>query len=96
MTSSYELKCLMDDYRANMKHSSQEYKEAHFFSLTVGLMMHKYLYYQKACPIISDAEYDRMERYWRAAGIVLNLISPEQCSPCNEFDKSVWEGLVNA
>ena len=44
-----------------------------FNELTAELLMHKYLFYEKKAPIISDADYDAKEREWIKAGMELGL-----------------------
>jgi hypothetical protein len=44
-----------------------------FNELTVELLMHKYLYYEKNMPRITDYEYDMKERDWQKLGTEIGL-----------------------
>lgn len=58
-----------------------------FEQLTIDLFCHKYLYYELNQPIISDYDYDMLERKWAKLGQELGLLSEDDTMPCIGFDE---------
>ena len=46
-------------------------KQIAFNVLTLELLQHKYRYYLQSAPIVSDTEYDRLEKEWTVLGTAL-------------------------
>lgn len=49
------------------------FSKTEFDARTIQLLAHKYRYYVRDAPTVSDAEYDAMEREWEAYGRGMGL-----------------------
>lgn len=54
-----------------------ETKVSKFMALTDDLLMHKFFYYEKNAPIISDYQYDLKEKDWQRLGTEIGLVMEE-------------------
>lgn len=44
-----------------------------FFELTTQLLVHKFMYYENDNPVLTDYEYDMLEKDWREGGQSLGI-----------------------